>query len=72
MLPTVSVSIDVADLTSATDFYMRALSCEMKERHSDAWVVVSVGSPDNDANEREVPKIGAAAKIYRRRITRQA
>lgn len=41
-----SISIDVADMERALEFYTQALGCEFKARYADAWqVVTSAGLP---------------------------
>ena len=56
----VSVSIDVADLTRATEFYVQALSCKIKTRYSDIWAVVTIGGLDIHLQEKHAGTIAAA------------
>ncbi len=56
----VSVSIDVADLTRATEFYVHALSCEIKKKYSDNWAVLVIGGLDIHLLEKRAGTIAAA------------
>lgn len=57
---TASVSIDVANLTQAIDFYVQALSCSLKNTYSDTWAAVSIGSLDLHLLEKQEGTIGAS------------
>ena len=59
MIKSVSVSIDVNDVQRAIDFYTNALSCELKMRYSEDWVVVSIGVLDIHLQENEAGTHGA-------------
>lgn len=56
----VSVSIDVSDLTRATAFYVEALSCELKTRYSDTWAVLTIRGLDIHLLEKRAETIAAA------------
>lgn len=46
MLPQISITVDVPDLSVATAFYTHALGCDFKVKNSDDWAVLSVGALD--------------------------
>lgn len=56
----VSITIDVSDLTNALEFYMQALSCELKNKHSDDWAVISIGGVHINLLERKTGTVAAA------------
>lgn len=59
MIKSVSVSIDVNNVQVAIDFYSNALSCEVKTRYSENWVVVSSGALDIHLQHKEAGTLGA-------------
>ena len=61
----VSVSIDVADLELAVDFYTNALGCEHKIKYTEKWEVVTLGSLDIHIQEKEAGTTGAGNDIRR-------
>ena len=50
----------MADLKAATDFYMQALSGEMKTKRSDEWAVISIGGLNINLLERASGTVAAA------------
>ena len=60
MLPQVSITVDVADLSAATVFYTQALGCELKKKNSDDWTVLSVGTLDINLLEKAAGTVAAA------------
>ncbi len=56
----ISITIDVADLANATDFYVNALSCQFKKKNTDDWAVISVSGMDINLLERQAGTVAAA------------
>lgn len=61
MSHSISITIDVADLASAIDFYTKALSCELKTKHSDDWAELTSGGTSINVLEKPAGSIAAAA-----------
>lgn len=60
MMQQVSITIDISDLKNALDFYVQALSCVLKNQHSDDWAVISVGGVDINLLEKQAGTVAAA------------
>jgi catechol-2,3-dioxygenase len=53
MLNKVTISIDVANMKQALQFYTEALSCEFKTKYSDLWQVISIGGTHIHLQEKK-------------------
>jgi hypothetical protein len=53
MLNKVTISIDVANMKQALEFYTEALPCEFKTKYSDLWQVITVGGTDIHLQEKK-------------------
>ncbi|NOI67360.1 VOC family protein [Vibrio sp. 99-8-1] len=67
----ISITIDVEDLTKAIEFYVQALSCELKSKNSQDWAVLSLAGIDINLLEKKEGTIAAAAhkRSYERHWT---
>lgn len=67
----ISMTIDVADLTGAMDFYVEALSCDMKKKYSDGWAVVAADGVNINLVEQPAGSVAAAdhKRSYQRHWT---
>ncbi|WP_019617245.1 VOC family protein [Psychromonas ossibalaenae] len=67
----ISITIDVADLTKAIDFYVQALSCDLKDKHSEDWAVLSIGGLNINLLEKNEGTTAAAEhkRSYKRHWT---
>ena len=71
MSQTISITIDVAELTKALNFYVQALSCQLKNKQSEDWAVISIGGLDINLIEKKEGTIAAAKhkRSYKRHWT---
>ena len=58
----VSVSIDVANVVDAVEFYTQALECSQKKEYSESWVVVEFDGLDIHLLKREAGSQGAGGE----------
>ena len=58
----VSISIDVADLARAVDFYTNALGCKQKIKYTEQWEVLTAGGLDLHIQEKEAGTIAAGSE----------
>lgn len=71
MTQKLSITIDVANLTQAIDFYVQALSCKLKDNTTADWAVLSIDGLDINLLERSEGTIAAAEhkRSYQRHWT---
>ncbi len=62
MSHTISVSIDVADMTQAIESYTQALPCELKKTAKGGWAVLSLGEFDLHLREVAADTDGVAGQ----------
>lgn len=55
----VTVSIDVADMGRALEFYVKALGCEFKKKYADGWQVVSRAGLDIHLQQKDAGTVAA-------------
>jgi predicted enzyme related to lactoylglutathione lyase len=67
----VSVSIDVANMRQALDFYTQALGCELKKEYSDGWQVVAIAGVAIHLQQKDAGSVAAGKHLrdYKRHWT---
>ncbi len=58
-----SISIDVADIEQALNFYTTALGCEFKKKYSDGWQVIAIAGLDIHLQQKAAGTVAAGEHL---------